>query len=84
MKDLCKSESRAHAADGLSVCVSLLLDLQKLSSLDQRLQSFLGTAVCQLPLCQPLFQLPDSVPDSREISSNRLLKRDLNDFTLLM
>lgn len=63
MMDLCCGEGSAHVADSLGVGLSLLLDLQKLCGLYERLQSLFGTAVCQLSLRQPLLQLPNIVPD---------------------
>ena len=68
MTDLCRGEGGAHAADSLGICLRLLLDLQKLCSLHQRLQSLPGTTVCQLPLRQPLLQLHNIVPEARAMN----------------
>ena len=65
MMRLSCGEGSAHGANNLGIRLSFLLDLQKLRSLDERLQSLLGAAVCQVPLHQPLLQLPDIVPEDR-------------------
>lgn len=59
---LCRVEGGAQRANGLSVGLRLLVDLQQLGGLSQRLQGFLGAAVGQLPVRQPLLQLPHVVP----------------------
>lgn len=59
---LSSGEGLAHGADGLCVLVSLFLHLQKLSGLDQRLQSLLGSACHQTFVSEPLLQLAHIVP----------------------
>lgn len=55
-------EGLAHGADGLSVLIGLLLHLQQLRSLDQRLQGLLGSACHQTFVPEPLLQLAHIVP----------------------
>lgn len=59
---LSSGESVAHGADGLCILVSLLLHLQQLSGLDQRLQRLFGSAVHQTFVSEPLLQLTHVVP----------------------
>lgn len=67
-------EGGAQRANCLSVGVGLLVDLQQLSSLSQRLQGFLGAAVSQLPVGQPLLQLPHVVPENQDIKTSRSIR----------
>lgn len=55
-------EGQAHGADGLRVLVRLLLHLQQLRRLYQRLQSLFGAARHQAFVPEPLLQLADVVP----------------------
>lgn len=68
--DLCCVEGGTQSANSLCVCLCLLVDLQQLSGLSQRLQHLLGAAVGQLPVCQPLLQLPHVVPEARNIKTS--------------
>lgn len=67
-------KGRAQRADSLGVSLGLLIDLQQLSGLSQRLQGFLGAAVGQLSVRQPLLQLPHVVPEDQDIESSSSTK----------
>lgn len=66
---LSSGEGLAHGADGLGVLVSLLLHLQQLGGLDQRLQSLLGAASHQTFVSEPLLQLAHIVPANTHATS---------------
>ena len=55
-----------EGADGLGVLGRLLLDLQQLGRLDERLQRGHRSALLQVPPPQPLLHLTDVVPDTGE------------------
>lgn len=59
---LSSGEGLAHGADGLGILVCLLLHLQQLCSLDQRLQGLLGSTDHQTFVSEPLLQLAHVVP----------------------
>lgn len=67
--NLSGGEGQAHGADGLGVLVRLLLHLQQLRRLDERLQSLLGAARHQAFVPEPLLQLADVVPATAEPSN---------------
>lgn len=67
--NLSGGEGQAHGADGLGVLVRLLLHLQQLRRLDERLQSLLGAAHHQAFVPEPLLQLADVVPATAEPSN---------------
>lgn len=64
--NLCCCEGSTQVADSLSICFCLFLDLKKLCSLNERLESVLNTADCESSLCQPLLQLPNIVPKAKQ------------------
>lgn len=64
LADLRGADGGAQAADGSGVCLRLLVDLEKQRGLFEGLQSFLGAAVGQLPVNQPVLQLPAAVPEA--------------------
>lgn len=66
LSDLGGADGGAQAADGCCVFLRLLVDLEKQRGLFEGLQSFLGSAVHQVPVYQPVLQLPAAVPKSRK------------------
>lgn len=74
--DLSRVEGGAQSANCLSVSLGLLVDLQQLSGLSQRLQGFLGAAVRQLPVRQPLLQLPHVVPEDQDTKTKTFTHQD--------
>lgn len=66
LSDLGGADGGAQAVDGYCVCLRLLVDLEKQRGLFEGVQSFLGPAVHQVPVDQPVLQLPAAVPKSRK------------------
>lgn len=61
--NLLRGEGRAERADGLSILRRLLLDLQQLSRLDDRLQRCSSFTLEKVVGSEPLLQLTRIVPD---------------------
>lgn len=77
--DLCGADGGAQAADGGGVRLRLLVDLEKQRGLFERLQGLLGATVGQLPVYQPVLQLPGVVPEAR--NSRTLTREDSSSYS---